>query len=727
MRYTLATPKRKYVLVQPKPRHLIGEPKCDLYDFRIINSWFSLDTETTGLDPWGTAGVDRTIEPARPFMATLCNEEGETACLRWPVDAFTRKVIPDRDSWAKLQELLGDASITKVMFNAAFDFRMLRLSGFTIRGPILDALMGIHTISPDEMSFGLKPICAKYLNIPEDDQRELQESVKEARRPVQGAQLAKRKGKEYDPILVQYRLSEEVAGDYFLGNEPACEKYGRLDAYRTAALHLSVAQELSQDLALTEIYARETKLGEVLRSMEDRGIRLDKDRAEELVAYYQGIKDSFSGVIRAETSQEFNPNSPKQLTEEFFGKRGYTPLRYSFNKAKKEFTKCMHCKGEGCAVCQTTGRNPSADGEFLAHVGIDHATDENGDDILVEKDRLAFALLHDAAADTMLQYVKQYLDSACLENGIWVVHPNYKQHGTKTSRLSAEKPNMQNVATDESPKKRVDIPYRTRECFIPREGFKFYIPDYSQIEVWLLFLRAKATDAINALAAGGDAHQAVATLIWGDTYDLAIARAAERKPTSELTQDEKFHLKQHKKIRKRAKNLQFCKIYGGGSAKVATMIGDGCTTEQAEEFIKQYDKRLPFVKVFMSDTIRQAKREGFIRNGYGRKFFVDKQFAYRATNYDIQGSAADLIKNAMSRCYDLSLSDRYVGKLFLLLSIHDELLFEVHESVDDEQTQRDIANCMQADYEFLGCPIPFPVGLKISSERWSITDSEVKL
>jgi DNA polymerase-1 len=283
------------------------------------------------------------------------------------------------------------------------------------------------------------------------------------------------------------------------------------------------------------------------------------------------------------------------------------------------------------------------------------------------------------------------------------------------------------VATDESPKKKVDIPYRSRECFIPRDGFIFFIPDYSQIEVWLLFLRAKAQDAINALAGGGDAHQAVATLIWGNTYDLTIALRAEKKEKALLTQEEKHHLKVHKKIRKRAKNLQFCKIYGGGSAKVAIMIGDGCTVEQAEQFIKEYDARLPFVKQFMSETIRQAKRQGWIRNAYGRKFFVDKQFAYRATNYDIQGSAADLIKNAMSACYDLSTSPEYLGKLHLLLSIHDELLFEVHHSIDNLETKKAIAECMSRDYKFLECPIPFPIGFKVSSTRWSETDSEVKL
>lgn len=707
-----------------KTTKLIGTVKCDGLPISTPGGWVAIDTETTGLDPWGTLGVDRTVAPARPFMFTLCNADGETACVRWQVNPHTREVTKDDASFAVLNKIFSDPSIDKVFHNAPYDYRMIRLSGFTIRGRIFDTIMGMHTVNPAEDTFKLKPLSLKYLGIEMDDQEDLCNSVKAVRRVVQSAKRAKEKGQDFDSYYADFSLSEEVEGDFFLGDEALCEKYGRTDAYRTAALWIAINEKLAEDDQLKTIFEKETKLGEVLRSMEDTGIRLDKDRTEDLIAFYNDVRDNARRTIVAEAGADFNPNSPKQMTKIFFGDRGFTPLQYSFNKQKKEFTKCQHCKGEGCNVCQGTGRNPKCDSEFLASIGVAHETDDSGNDILVEKDRLAYALLHESAADTMLQYINQYYAFKTFENGVWVVHPNYKQHGTRTSRLSAEKPNMQNVASDESGKKRVNVPYRARECFIPRDEFVYYIPDYSQIEVWILFLRAKAEKPLAALAAGGDAHQNIASLIWGDTYDLSIAKEAEKLKPEEITPEQKKHLKKHKQVRKRAKNLQFCKIYGGGPDKIAQMIG--CPPEEAREFIAQYDERLPEVKQFMNETIRQAKRYGEIRNAYGRLYIIDRQFAYRATNYDIQGSAADLIKSAMINCYDLSQEAAYLGNLRMLLSIHDELLFEVHKSIDSEETMRRITEAMSRDYKFLGSPIPFPIGMKVAKTRWN-ESYEIKL
>jgi DNA polymerase I-like protein with 3'-5' exonuclease and polymerase domains len=64
--------------------------------------------------------------------------------------------------------------------------------------------------------------------------------------------------------------------------------------------------------------------------------------------------------------------------------------------------------------------------------------------------------------------------------------------------------------------------------------------------------------------------------------------------------------------------------------------------------------------------------------------------------------------------------------MFILLTIHDELMIEIHESIDDEQTRRDIARVMGQDYTVFGSPIPFPIGMKIAKERWS-ESREVKL
>jgi DNA polymerase-1 len=689
-----------------------------------VDGWFAIDTECTGLDPWGERGKDRVTAPCRPFAASLCNANGETAYLRWPVNPVTRGVCYDNKLFNILDDYLQDPKVAKVFFNAQYDVRMLTMAGFTIRGELYDTLIQVHTLNPEERHIALKPICQRYLQIETDDQTALKGSVMAMRRKVQAAKRAKEKGKPHDEILAGYSIAEDVEADYWLGDPEDCKKYAIRDAYRTAALHLATMPEIRADEGLFSVYERERRVIKVIEAMEDRGTRIDIARTKEVVAYYEKIRAKAKIDIVKEVGTEFNPNSPKQMTEEFFGNRGYKPLAYSFDKKKQKHTPCQHCKGHGCTICQETGKNPSCNSDFLVGIALKHETDAAGNDVVKVVDKLAHALLYESASDTMLAYAKNYLLYACQTSDGHIVHPNYKQVGTITGRLSCTKPNLQNVASDDSGKKKVDVAYRLRECFIPREEFTLYLPDYSQIEVWILFLRAKAPEAVKALAAGGDAHQIVANLIWGHLYNANHAKEDAEKDSKSLSKERLANLKKYKQCRKLAKNLQFCKIYGGGPAKIASMIG--CSKDEALKFIADYDERLPDVARFMKETVTLAKRQGWIRNAYGRRYPIDRQFAYRATNYDIQGTAADLLKSAMLNVYDLFQTPRYLGKAFMLLSIHDELMLEIHKSIDDMKTKKDIAAAMGRDYKFLGAPILFPVGMKVANERWS-ESTEIKM
>jgi DNA polymerase I-like protein with 3'-5' exonuclease and polymerase domains len=689
-----------------------------------ITKRMAIDTETTGLDPWGKMGVDREVWPARPFMIQYCNEDGETGSIRWQVDAWTRRVFPSQESFDWLASWLSDDNIGKVWFNGQFDRRMLELSGLKVRGRMDDALIAVHTVTPMELTYQLKPLCKKFLQISDDDQKALERSTVEARRKVHPHINAKAKDKPYDPDIAKFKIAEETKADFWLADEDLCRMYGELDALRTMQLFLTAEHELSSpgNEKLKDIYNMEMELMDVLDGMERRGVRIDIDRMKEVQSYYQEIVEKYSSILEEEATG-LNPNSPKQLQLEFFRKRKYKPITYSFDKAKNKHPACIHCKGLGCDICQNTGKNPKCDADFFSTIATKTVLDDAGNESLVENDRLANAILYLSAADTMLGYIKQYDQFKCYENGVWVLHPNYKQSGTKTGRLSAEQPNTQNVASDDSGKKRCNIQYRCREIFIPRPGYKFYIPDYSQIEVWLLFLRAGAGKVVSMLAKGGDAHQIVSNFVWGHLYDATKAKACEDKDPKTLTPDEKKNLKTYKQSRKKAKNLQFCKIYGGGKAKIASMIG--CKIQEAEAFINDYDERLPEVAGFMSDKVKQAKREGTTENAYGRRYIIDPNFAYRATNYDIQGSAADLIKRAMIYVNRLCL-EKYRGKVSMLLSIHDELMIEVKDEVDSNKTRKDIAEAMGRDYTIFNCPISFPVGMKIAKERWS-ESLEIKL
>lgn len=163
--------------------------------------------------------------------------------------------------------------------------------------------------------------------------------------------------------------------------------------------------------------------------------------------------------------------------------------------------------------------------------------------------------------------------------------------------------------------------------------------------------------------------------------------------------------------RKRAKNVNFCKLYGGGIAKIA--LTAGCSFEEAKEFVGEYERKIPEAKSLMDDVIAKAERRGYVRTFLGRycRFLTEGQLAtrmnhqpeggvrargryvkiYSALNKILQGSAADLIKLAMIEV------DKAIDweQTILHLTVHDEL--DLSTERDGAEEQRDLLVTIMQD------------------------------
>jgi DNA polymerase I-like protein with 3'-5' exonuclease and polymerase domains len=722
---------------------LIGENASHGWEgLNLEEKWIAIDTETTGLDHRGTRGVDRTKEPARPFFCSLCDPDGSLAWQRWYVDAFTRKVLyPEKAFQTYLREILEDESIAKVFANAPFDKRMLEAAGYSIRGEIHDVLLASHVVRSDMQEYGLKSLCKNLLGMDDEDEKELDDATKDARNKVRSARrrIAAGKATDHDKILAHYAINEgdedqAFKSDFWLAPHGILERYGCRDALRTASLWIALKNQMDEDAELSgsesshlwETYRQEQALQPVVMGMEDRGIAVDLDKCRELVSFYQGVRDAAAKGIVAETSEDFNPRSNPQLQVEFFVTRKIEPVQWVTKKRAKEPNRCSHCKGRGCAVCWNTGKQPQCNGDFLAKIGVRRETDLNGEDVLKPADLLAYHILREKAAKAMQDFANSYLELAVKHPDCYAIHPHYRQAEAITLRFSCSKPNLQNVADDDSGKKKIDVPYRPRECFVPRPGFVMIAPDYSQIEVWILFLRSGDKKMGEMLVAGGDLHGRIASNIWSKDFDLDGALADKKRDARSLSKHALVNLKTYVNRRKRSKNIQFCKIYGGGPTKIGTMIG--CSTEEAKVFISDWENLFPEIAGYMERKVAEAKATGFSQNIYGYNYPVTRGFEYVAVNYDIQGSAAMLIKRAMVRVGTLA-TNKWRGKMFPLLTIHDELLIEIENMHNDkllESAMLDVQNAMQADWKLLKNPVPFPIGMKLIETCWADA-KEVKL
>ena len=231
------------------------------------------------------------------------------------------------------------------------------------------------------------------------------------------------------------------------------------------------------------------------------------------------------------------------------------------------------------------------------------------------------------------------------------LHTSFNQMGAATGRLSSSNPNLQNIPI------KTELGREIRAAFVPREGWKLVVADYSQIELRLLAHMSQAPVLLEAFREGEDIHTRTAAEVMG-VPPMMVTREA----------------------RNNAKAVNFGIVYGISAFGLAANLG--ISRKEAEVYIKAYFVRYSGVRRFIDETIAKTRETGIARTLFGRERPIPdmnsrnpaaRGFAERtAVNSPIQGTAADLIKVAMVRI------DRALAgfQTKMLLQVHDELVFE---------------------------------------------------
>lgn len=220
------------------------------------------------------------------------------------------------------------------------------------------------------------------------------------------------------------------------------------------------------------------------------------------------------------------------------------------------------------------------------------------------------------------------------------IHPSIVQYGAANGRLSSRSPNLQNLSVDDG------ATYPVRRAFVADPKCKILSLDYQAMELRMAADLAGDHKLIGMIKKGVDMHQAAADL-------AGVPRSI-------------------------AKNTRFALLYGAGSAKIASMLKtDAATVEKA---INGINETSPGVKFFSEQVIRQARSMPFLVNMFNRRFvFKDKRFSFKAFNYVISGTCADVMRRAMVSCSKL-LRDK---RTRMFMTIHDELLFSLFDEEHD--------------------------------------------
>lgn len=226
-----------------------------------------------------------------------------------------------------------------------------------------------------------------------------------------------------------------------------------------------------------------------------------------------------------------------------------------------------------------------------------------------------------------------------------LIHANMRQAGTETGRFSYSDPNLQNIPKEDEPEDKKK-PYIVRKCFVPSSPeFCLVAIDYNQQEYRVMADYAGEHALIARIMDGEDVHAVTAEM-------LGVTRKA-------------------------AKTLNFGLLYGMGAAKLARALG--VDMDEAIRLRHLYFSRLPSVSKFTRQVMRNGEIRGFVFNWFGfRSYIVAKEYAYVLPNHIVQGSCAQVLRIAMNRIDEyMRLNKMRSG---ILVQVHDELLFEFHES-----------------------------------------------
>lgn len=426
----------------------------------------------------------------------------------------------------------------------------------------------------------------------------------------------------YETITLESITPKNLAGDLDMIAIPTdtLAEYACEDADVTFRLAQILGHQLNES-NLTELYRKvEAPLVPVLAAMEQEGIALDTDKLATLGQELNQELITLTETIIADAGEPFNLNSPKQLGNILFDKLQLV--------AKPKKTKTGQYVTDEETLASLADKHPI----------IDHILSYR------ESNKLK---------NTYVDALPRFLSPADHR-----IHTNLLQLVTATGRIASQDPNLQNIPIRSQAGKNI------RAAFIPRnEEYTLLSADYSQIELRIMAALSGDAGMIDAFRSGRDIHTETAARIFSVSSE-------------EITPD----------MRRAAKTVNFGIIYGisafGLSQRLAIPRG------RAADIIGQYFEQFPGIKAFMDKTIDDARACGYVTTLCGRKRVLPeitsananiRQGAERiAVNTPIQGSAADMIKIAMTQVHHLLREKATQSKL--LLQIHDELVFDLHVS-----------------------------------------------
>ena len=494
----------------------------------------------------------------------------------------------------------------KIFHNAIYDMCWIHRLGFKVQGTIVDTMIMTSLVDENRFRYDLNSVAQHYTGMGKNESA-LQEAAKEW---------------GIDPKAEMYKLPAMYVGEY---------------AERDAEVTLALWQELKKEIEhqdLQSIVEIEQKVFPCILDMKIKGVRVSESQVDQLDHQLKLSYDKYIKRINDDTGIYPEVWAAKSI-ELVCNKLGIDDFDRTEKTQKPSFTK-NYLKNHKHPVLRA----------------------------------IASARELDKLKNTFLESIKNYVYNGRIHADIHQLKGDFG--GTITGRLSYSKPNLQQLPNY------TNVGMGIRSIFMPEEGHRWGCFDYSQQEPRLVVHYALATLGTTGVASIADRYDEAGK----NPDDLDVQKAAD------------FHSMVAKIAdipRGQAKTINLGLFYGMGKAKLQAQLG--VTDQVARDLLATYHSKVPFVKQLIHHTMDRAQQRGWIRTILGRKCrfnmwepatfgmhkpqtFEDasmehgsrnikRAFTYKALNKLIQGSAADMTKQAMINLREAGITP--------MIQLHDEL------------------------------------------------------
>lgn len=538
-----------------------------------IRGEFAFDIEATGKDPQkdSIVGISISSGKGRAWYLPLCH-----SYLGVP------EQIGKEEALKLLARLFEDANISKVGHNLKYDIAMLRKEGINVKGTLYDTMLASYLINPNRQSHRLEDTGFEY--------------------------LAFRK-KSFQEILAKRKLFSEVPVE-------EATPYAAEDAALAFELKEILFERLRDEDMLRVYTGIEGPLLSVLVDVEDAGFKVDVDKLNDMSKELSIELGAIQSRIYFIAGEEFNINSPKQLSRLLFHTLGLKPGK----KTKTGF---------------------STDVGVLEELALSH---ELPAEILNYRSLSKLKSTYTEALPLMVN------------SKTGRIHTSFNQTVTSTGRLSSSEPNLQNIPI------RGEWGKRIRGAFIAEEGHLILSADYSNIELRVLAHLSGDTGLIEAFKLNVDVHARTASEIFGVEINMVtpdMRRIAKTVNFGVIYGISPYGLSEALSI-SRDQAKRYIEGYFERHPGVKTYI---------EQTLK--DARL---KGYVSTMFGRKRAVPELRgNDANTRSFGERL----AVNSPVQGTAADIIKLAMINIWNTLNTESLRTRT--ILQVHDELVFEAPE------------------------------------------------